>query len=374
MKKISRNFAFIFPGQGSVSLSSSNADKFLSSMNQHVFNSIFGYSHHLDQSLVTKQHRLSNTDSEASSAWAEAMLPSFKNYLEKEEQHRIVPLAALASSYNSFVHMQEKYKDMISADVVLGHSLGEFTALVAAGILDISGASKVVRLRADLMAAATSQYVKAFKGIDGPNEKHVSMIAVFPLSFDNAGKVIKELSTNGKNGCCEIGNVNADDQIVFTGTAEEVEKAAAIAKKKYGGKKTIKLEVPLAFHSTSILGPCEAPLSQAIKEMIKNSPKPFSPIISNINGDIIDPTADNISHLLGKQVHSTVHWSKCVDNAIKLIQQQKKPGPITFLEFGGNGVLSKLMPRIKSFKESKSEVYYFESGKGLEELDGMLKS
>ena len=196
--------------------------------------------------------------------------------------------------------------------VLLGHSLGEFTALVAAGALNFGDALRLVRKRGELMQAADASG---------------GMAAVLGLDADVVAKAI-----NGTG--IVVANDNAPGQIVVSGPLANM--AAATEKlKAAGAKRVIPLKVSGAFHSPAMKAVAPA-LAAAIRATPFHELK--YPVIANVDAEVHQHAADFVT-LLEKQVHSPVQWAASVRRAAG-------EGATTFIEFGNGNVLTGLVKRI----------------------------
>ena len=197
---------------------------------------------------------------------------------------------------------------------VAGHSLGEYSALVAVGALPFDEGIRLLRTRGELMQAA---------GERNPG----TMAAVLGLDIDDCEEVCREAGA-------EICNVNAPGQIVIGGRREAVVRALDYAKAR-GAVKVIPLSVSGAFHS-SLMRPAADGLVQPIATA--NIVDPRVAVVANCTGTAItDETA--IRHELVDQVCRPVQWSKTVD----FLGSQ---GVETFIEFGPGRVLTAIIKRM----------------------------
>ncbi len=204
-------------------------------------------------------------------------------------------------------------------DYVVGHSLGEYSALVASGVLSFEEAILTVRARGELM----DQAVPAGKG---------TMAAV--LGADRT--VLTELcrSISQEIGVVELANVNCPGQIVVSGSIEGI--AAVVERgKEAGAKRVIPLDVSGPFHS-SLMKPASVGLAKVLAQLHMN---PFQiPVISNVTARPITALHD-IPLRLVEQVYSPVLWEESI---VWLIEQ----GVDTFVELGSGTVLSGLIKKI----------------------------
>jgi [acyl-carrier-protein] S-malonyltransferase len=196
--------------------------------------------------------------------------------------------------------------------ILLGHSLGEFTALVAGGALDFGDALQLVSKRGELMQAADASG---------------GMAAVLGLDVDVVAKAIEGTGI-------VIANDNAPGQVVITGPLASMP-AATEALKVAGAKRVIPLKVSGAFHS-----PAMRAVAPALAAAIRATPfgELTYPVIANVDAEVHANAADFVS-LLEKQVFSPVQWAASVRRAAG-------EGATTFIEFGNGNVLSGLVKRI----------------------------
>ncbi|SUZ67811.1 uncharacterized protein METZ01_LOCUS20665, partial [marine metagenome] len=198
----------------------------------------------------------------------------------------------------------------VTAKAVAGHSLGEYTALVAAGVIEFSDAVRLVRKRGELMNHAAVNRPGAMAAILGLNE----------LAF---GQICDETGV-------ELANINTEDQIVISGDKIAVARAMDLASAR-GAKKTIPLTVSGAFHS-SLMSEAEAGLAAAIKALNFKNPK--MPVVGNCDSKPLF-TADDIRTELVNGLCQCVQWKDSVRHLVD-------SGVTQFVEFGSGGVLAGL--------------------------------
>ena len=197
--------------------------------------------------------------------------------------------------------------------LVAGHSLGEYTALVAAGALSLADGVRLVRERGRLM-----QYAAELR--DG------GMAAILSLDHDVLESVCLQTDT-------EISNINAPDQIVISGERQSVEKAMELATEK-GARRTVALAVAGAFHSR-LMAPAQEGLEKIVNEM--SFRQPSVPLVANCTGQaIVD--VDEIKAELLAQLCSCVRWSQSVD-------YMTRSGISLFYEIGPGRVISGMVKR-----------------------------
>lgn len=202
--------------------------------------------------------------------------------------------------------------------VVAGHSLGEYSALVAAGALAFKDAVPLVRFRAKAMQEA----VPVGEG---------GMAAILGLSDDDVRAACAEASAAG---VVEAVNFNAPAQVVIAGAKAAVEKACEIAKAK-GAKRALPLPVSAPFHS-SLLKPASDRLREYLANVAVNAP--VIPVINNVDVAVVsDPAA--IKDALVRQAASPVRW-------VETVQKMKADGISRIVECGPGKVLAGLTKRI----------------------------
>lgn len=203
--------------------------------------------------------------------------------------------------------------------IVAGHSLGEYTALVAAGVLAFRDAVPLVRFRAQAMQSA----VPVGEG---------GMAAVLGLDDDAVRAVCAEASAAG--GVVEAVNFNAPSQVVIAGHKAAVEKACEIAKAK-GAKRALPLPVSAPFHS-SLLKPASDQLREYLANVKLNAPA--IPVVNNVDVAFeTDPA--KIRDALVRQAAGPVRWVECVQAIAAL-------GATHLIECGPGKVLAGLTKRI----------------------------
>jgi len=196
-------------------------------------------------------------------------------------------------------------------DYVAGHSLGEYSALVAADALALADAVRLVRRRGELM------------------EEHAlgGMIAVLGLDEETLQLVANETGA-------EVANFNAPGQITLSGSEDAIA-VAEMAARTRGARRVVRLPVNGAFHSSLM-----APVAEELARDIDRTPiaKPRVPLISNVTAEpIVHP--DDIRRELVDQICASVQWTRSVETMIEL-------GVTHFYEIGAGTVLSGLIGRI----------------------------
>lgn len=207
----------------------------------------------------------------------------------------------------------------ITPDYVAGHSLGEYSALVAANALDFEEAVAIVRARGQFM----EQAVPSGQG---------AMAAVLGAEREPLASLCAEISATGH--AVELANVNCPGQIVVSGSVEGVNAVSARVK-EIGGKRAIMLEVSGPFHS-SLMKSAADQLSERLQSVSFRDAT--VPVVANVTATTVT-TASEIQALLVEQVYSPVLWE---DSVRFLINE----GVDTFIEIGPGNVLTGLIKKI----------------------------
>jgi [acyl-carrier-protein] S-malonyltransferase len=205
-------------------------------------------------------------------------------------------------------------------DHVAGHSLGEYSALAAAGSLEIADAARLLRLRGSAMQAA----VPVGQG---------AMAAIMGLGADAIEAMLAAMDA-GTGGVCVLANDNSDGQAVLSGTRAAVEEASLLAREK-GAKRAIMLDVSAPFHC-----PLMQPAADALAPALKAAPlkAPAVPLIANVTASPqSDP--DAIRELLIAQVTARVRWRESMAKMQEL-------GVDGVIEFGAGKVLTGMARRV----------------------------
>ena len=172
---------------------------------------------------------------------------------------------------------------------VAGHSLGEYSALVAANVLTFSDALKLVEYRAQVMAEASQR-------------QDCTMAAILGLDEGTLQELCEAASSAG---VVQIGNYNCPGQLIISGDTAAVERVMDSAKEA-GARRCLRLEVSGAFHS-ALMAPAREQLQTIINDFQFNSPS--IQVAANVTGNFVQ-TADEVRQLLIAQVTSAVQWEK----------------------------------------------------------------
>ncbi|RAP76297.1 ACP S-malonyltransferase [Paenibacillus montanisoli] len=284
--------AFVFPGQGAQAVG----------MGKDVYEAFDGSKAIIDAADEALGFKLSDI--------------IFNGPEEQLKQTANTQPALLAVS----IALLEALKDRgLKPDFVAGHSLGEYSALVAAGALSYQDAIRTVRARGEFMEQAVPSGQGAMAAVLGAEREALASLC---------SAVSSEVSA------VELANVNCPGQIVVSGTAAGVH-AVVERGKEAGAKRVIPLEVSGPFHS-SLMKPAAERLEGVLASVTLNDAT--VPVIANVTAKPVT-NADEIRKLLAEQVYSPVLWE---DSVRWLIEQ----GVDTFVEIGSGTVLAGLIKKI----------------------------
>jgi [acyl-carrier-protein] S-malonyltransferase len=224
--------------------------------------------------------------------------------------------AQLATFVLSLVVLDAAERVGLEPRAAAGHSLGEYTALVATGALDYRGGLRLVAER----GAAMQHAAEVAPG---------TMAAILGLDDDTA-----EAACLRAEGDVWVANFNAPGQVVIAGTAEAVAEAGRIAK-ELGGKKVLPIPVGGAFH-TPLMAPARDRLRKALSSVTFHTPEPA--VVANVDGRAHE-SAEEWPKLLSAQLCSPVRWRHTLETLLAA-------GTQTFVELGPGGVLTGLARRV----------------------------
>src|SRR6202140_2015633 len=243
----------------------------------------------------------------------------FEGPEEKLKLTEITQPAILTTSVAAFRVLQEKG---VTPQFVAGHSLGEYSAHVAAGTLTFADAVRTVRNRGKYMQEAVPLGVGA-------------MAAILGMPLD---KVIEIASDAAQGEVCQVGNINSPEQIVISGNTGAVTRVIALATER-GAKKAVSLPVSAPFHC-SLMQPAQDRLANDLAAVRFQNPS--CPVICNVDAAPVT-TADAARETLIRQVTGTVKW----EPSIRLLIDK---GASLFIEVGPGKVLWGLMRQIDRSK------------------------
>lgn len=200
--------------------------------------------------------------------------------------------ALMATSLAALRALEAEGVPLTAAAYVAGHSLGEYSALCAAGALGLADTARLLRLRGEAMQAA----VPVGQG---------AMAALLGLDLEAASAVAAEARAEG--GVCQAANDNDPAQVVVSGTREAVERAVEIAKAR-GAKRALMLPVSAPFHS-ALMQPAAEAMRDALSRVELRAPA--VPLVANVTAGPVQD-AEAIRDLLVRQVTGAVRWRESV--------------------------------------------------------------
>ncbi|MDG2032983.1 MAG: ACP S-malonyltransferase [Rhodospirillales bacterium] len=227
-------------------------------------------------------------------------------------------LMAMSVALLRVLEKQAGFKVATGSTFVAGHSLGEYSALTAAGTFVLGDAARVLKMRGQSM----QQAVPVGQG---------AMAALIGVDLEVAEEIAAEAAGEG---VCTAANDNAPGQIVLSGSASAIDRAVEIAKEK-GAKRSIVLPVSAPFHC-ALMAPAADVMSEVLADLTLQPP--VVPVVANVTAAPEENPAE-IRRLLVEQVTSRVRWRECI---LKL----KELGVDTFVEVGTGKVLTGMIRRI----------------------------
>ncbi|MEU6582204.1 ACP S-malonyltransferase [Nocardia sp. NPDC046763] len=232
------------------------------------------------------------------------------------EQLRATEIAQPAILATSFAIFEVLRAEGFSPDLVTGHSLGEFTALVAAGVLDLADALTLVRRRGELMAGIAAAIPGAMTAVSGVPAARIEEICA------------------GVDGVVELANYNAPDQSVISGTAEAVDAAVELLREEGAGS-LVALRVGAPFHCSLMASLEERFAADLDRAEFRD---PVIDVISSVTAQKIS-SGNDARDLLRRQLTAPVRWIEAIGAAADL-------GCTDYLEIGPGRVLSGLANRM----------------------------
>ena len=288
--------AFVFPGQGSqfIGMGKDLAENFTEA--KEVFQEV-------DDSLSQKLSALMFDGDEADLNMTENTQPA---------------LMAVSVAVARILEKQGNISIKDYASYVAGHSLGEYSALTAAGVIGLSDCAKLLKLRGTSMQKAVPVGVG-------------SMAAVLGLDFDVVAEIAKEAA---QGEVCAAANDNSDGQVVVSGHKDAVERAVALASEK-GAKRAVILPVSAPFHC-DLMAPAAEAMEPALADTTFNAP--VVPVVTNVTADA-QTNPEALKSLLVEQITGMVRWRESV-------LYMKAQGVEEMVELGAGKVLCGLARRI----------------------------
>ena len=286
------NFAFVFPGQGSQSVGMMAA---------------YG------ESVTIRQTFAEASDALDQDLWQMVAVGPAEVLAQTVNTQPLMLAAGIA------VYREWSARGGLVLAIVAGHSLGEYSALVAAGALDFSDAIKLVRLRAQAMQEAVPQGEGAMAAL---------------LGLDEA-QAVEACAEAAQGDVVSAANLNSPGQIVIAGSRAAVERAIATAKAR-GAKRAVLLPVSAPFHC-ALMKPAAERLQQRLAEIEVRVP--VIPVLNNVDVAVEDQPA-RIKDALVRQAYSPVRW-------IETVQAVAARGVTHVFECGPGKVLAGMTKRIE---------------------------
>ena len=288
----SNKYAFLFPGQGSQSVGMGVDLYKASSLVKDVFEEV-------DDALGRKLSQI-----------------IFEGPEEELRKTVNAQPAIMTVSIASYRFAEDSLQQVPKPAFLAGHSLGEFTSLVASGVLDLSETARLVQKRGELMQKACELRPGA-------------MAAVLGLDAVTLMEISSQTGTY-------VSNINTANQIVISGEKKQVAMALDMSMAR-GARKVIPLKVAGAFHS-GLMEPAKEGLIKALAVMDFN--EPMIPIVGNTNFQKLD-TSEQVKNELVNQLCNCVNWKQSVDYMVD-------SGVSEFIEFGPGKALAAMVKRINS--------------------------
>ena len=312
--------AFVFPGQGSQSV---------------------GMGADLAQTYASAREVFEEVDAALSQDLSKIMWEGPKETLMLTENAQPA-LMAVSMAVMRVLEQEKGFYLKDSVKYVAGHSLGEYSALAAAGTFSLSDAARLLKLRGQAMQAA----VPVGQG---------AMIALLGVGIDVA-RIVADAAAQGE--VCQVANDNEPTQVVLSGTKSAIERVAEIAK-AHGVRRAVPLPVSAPFHC-ELMQPAAEAMAKALATVEMRAP--VVPVVANVIAQpITDP--DDIKSRLVEQVTGTVRWRECVT-------YMTANGVTDVYEIGAGKVLSGLVKRIETSLNATSIGTPAEVDFGLAQLNG----
>ena len=269
--------ALVFPGQGSQAVGMGVALAEASAAAREVFEEV-------DEAISQPLFRLMKEGPEGDLVLTENAQPA---------------LMAVSMAVMRVMEREGGFDLVRSARYVAGHSLGEYSALAAAGSIGLSDTARLLKLRGKAMQRA----VPVGQG---------GMAALLGLSLEDAAAVAEAAA---QGDVCRAANDNAEGQVVVSGSSAAIDRAVEIAK-EMGAKKAMRLQVSAPFHCP-LMQPAADEMAEALGAVTISAPK--VPLVANVTASAVDDP-ERIRALLVQQVTSMVRWRESVlymrDNGI----------------------------------------------------------
>lgn len=234
--------------------------------------------------------------------------------------------ALMATSIAAMRALEAEGFAIHDAQFVAGHSLGEYSALCAAGALELGDTARLLRIRGHAMQEAVPVGVGA-------------MAAILGLDFDAVAAIAAD---SAKDEVCQAANDNDPAQVVISGHKAAVERAMALARER-GAKRALPLPVSAPFHC-ALMQPAAAVMAEALAAVVIS--KPAVPVVVNVRAEAVEEP-DRFRDLLIAQVTGSVRWRESV-------QWMERAGVTEYWEIGAGKALSGMIKRIASGAETRA--------------------
>ncbi|PJF10692.1 ACP S-malonyltransferase [Pseudorhodobacter sp. MZDSW-24AT] len=234
--------------------------------------------------------------------------------------------ALMATSIAALRALEAEGFGMEQADFVAGHSLGEYSALCAAGALSLSDTARLLRIRGAAMQEAVPVGVGA-------------MAAILGLEFEAVAAIAAEAA---EDEVCQAANDNDPAQVVISGHKDAVERAMALAKAR-GAKRALPLPVSAPFHC-ALMAPAAQVMTEALAAVVIS--KPVCPVVVNVRAEAVEEP-DRFRDLLVAQVTGSVRWRESME-------WMQRAGVTEFWEIGAGKALSGMIKRIVPGAETRA--------------------
>lgn len=288
--------AFVFPGQGS---------------------QVVGMGTDLAAAFPVARHTLEEVDDALRQNLSRLMSEGPEEELRLTENAQPA-LMAVSMATVRVIETEANVKIADAAAFVAGHSLGEYSALAAAGAFSLADTAKLLKTRGEAMQVA----VPVGEG---------AMAAILGLDLSDAEAIATEAAAGE---VCDVANDNSDGQIVVSGNTAAVERAVALAAEK-GARRSIMLPVSAPFHC-ALMEPAAEVMTYALAQT--HTQRPVPAVVANVTAEPVDDP-DELRNLLIEQVTHRVRWRECV-------LKMKDLGVEIFVEAGAGKVLTGLTRRI----------------------------
>ena len=261
---------------------------------------------------------------------------------EENDDINITEYTQIAMLTTEVAMMQAVKECGITPDVTGGLSLGEYSAIVASGLMDFEDCAKVVRKRGIYM----QDEVPVGKG---------GMAAIIAMDADKILSVLEKV-----DGIVGIANYNCPGQIAISGEKEAVEQACVLLKEA-GAKRCIPLNVSGPFHSPMLKGAGDKLAKELENVTIHDISIPY---VTNVTGDFV-ADKEQVKDLLATQVSHSVKWIQCVEAMLR-------DGVDTFVEIGPGKTLSSFVKKIAKGMDVEVKVANVDTNEDLEKLKEVL--